>query len=131
MAVKYRVKTKPDNISKRETPRYYAIPVRAGIIDLKGIATKLAARSSLSEGDVYSTIAGMVSVIEDGLHDGYSVRVDGLGIFTLSASSEGYDNPEDCTPHRVKARKICYRADPALKKNLKSVKFKRERDQKK
>jgi predicted histone-like DNA-binding protein len=128
MAIKYRVKTKPDNINKRAAPRYYAVPVRTGEIDLRWIAKRLSERSSLTSGDIFATIIGLVEILETSLHDGYSVRIDGLGIFTLSVSSDGYDHPNDCMPHRVEARKICFRADPRLKKQLKHVKFVRDKE---
>lgn len=130
MAIKYRVKTKPDNIGKRESPKYYAVPVRSGLVDLQQIAKELADRSSLTVGDVYATIIGIAPIIEQYLHDGYSVKMDGLGIFSLSVSSEGFDNPEDCNATHVAARKICFRADNRLKRGLKVVKFQRDKEQK-
>jgi hypothetical protein len=65
-------------------------------------------------------------MIEMWLHNGFSVKLDDLGVFSLSATSAGCASPEECTPHRVRAAKICFRADPQLKKNLKRVKFERE-----
>ncbi|GHT21464.1 DNA-binding protein [Bacteroidia bacterium] len=127
MGFKYRVKTKTDNINKGKEPKYYAVPVSSGELDLRHLSDLLVARSALSRSDVVATIVGLTEVLEESLHNGHSVRIDGLGIFTLSASSKGYDNPADCTPHRVQARKICFRADNALKKNLKFVKFERDK----
>ena len=127
MAIKYRVKTKADNINRQNKPKYYAVPVSSGELNLRYLADLLVKRSSLSRGDVLATIVGLTDVIEESLHNGHSVRIDGLGIFTLSASSAGYDNPADCTPHRVKARKICFRADPLLKEHLENVRFERDK----
>ena len=130
MAIKYRVKTKPDNIGKRESPKYYAVPVRSGIVDLHRIAEDLTDRSTLTISDVYATIIGVSSLIEQYLEQGYSVKMDGLGIFSLSISSEGFDQAEECTSTHVEARKICFRADTRLKKNLKLVQFVRDKEQK-
>jgi predicted histone-like DNA-binding protein len=129
MAIKYRVKTKPDNIGNRETTKYYAVPVYKGIVDIKELSEKLSDRSTLTRGDIYGVIIGLVPLIEEYLHDGYAVRIDELGIFTVSASSQGFDNPEQCKPHHVVAKKVCFRAENRLKKNLETVKF--ERDTKK
>ena len=126
MAIKYRVKTKPDNINGQESPKYYAVPVRSGEVNLRMIAKDIANRSSISAGDVFATLMSMIPIVENYLHNGYSVRIDELGIFTISASSKGFDKKEDCLPHRVEARKICFRADASLKRNLKNVKFKRD-----
>ncbi len=129
MAFKYRVKTKTDSINKENKPKYYAVPVRSGEIDIHQLADDLASRSTVTAADVYATIVGLIPLMEQYLHEGYSIRLDDLGIFTLSVSSKGFDDPKDCLPHRVEARKICFRADKQLKRNLKHVKF--ERDKKK
>jgi hypothetical protein len=63
--------------------------------------------------------------METWLHNGYSVKLDDLGVFSLSATSAGYASPAECTPHRVRPAKICFRADPQLKKNMKNIKFER------
>jgi predicted histone-like DNA-binding protein len=128
MAIKYRVKTKQDTIGKRETPKYYAVPVRRGIVNLNTLSAEVASHSSMSKADVYGVIIGLIPVIEEYLHNGYAVKLDDLGIFTLSASSEGYDSPEECTPHCVSAKKICFRADAKLKRNLRAVKFERDKE---
>jgi len=130
MAIKYRVKTKPDNIGNRESPKYYAVPVRSGIVDLHHIAEDLADQSTLTISDVYATMVGVSSLIEHYLAQGYAVKIDGLGIFSLSVSSKGFDQPEECTATQVEARKICFRADKRLKMNLKLIKFVRDKETK-
>ncbi|MDR2927225.1 MAG: hypothetical protein LBV41_03350 [Cytophagaceae bacterium] len=59
------------------------------------------------------------------LHDGHTVRLDGLGLLSVSTSSDGFDT--ECTPRRVKAKKICFRAAPKLKADLKYIRFEREK----
>lgn len=126
MGFKYRVRTKIDTINELGKSKYYAVPVRSGLIDLKYIADILEKRSSLSKGDIISTIVGLVDVLQDYLKDGYNVRIDDLGIFSISVSSDGFEDPEQCKPHKVRANKICFRADSNLRRNLKFVRFERE-----
>jgi len=126
MGFKYRVKTKRSGLGDKSS-KYYAVPIRSGKINIVQLAKLLAKRSSLTEGDVRSTIIGLVELIEEHLHQGYSVQLDDLGIFTISASSEGFESADDCTPRKVKAKKICFRADKNLKYNLKYVKFEKEK----
>jgi predicted histone-like DNA-binding protein len=128
MAVKYRVKTKTDKIGEAQEPKYYAVPVSRGTVNIRTLSERIAQRSSMSRGDVYGVIMGLTPLIEEYLHEGYSVKIDELGIFSLSATSKGFDTPEECTPHRVKAKKICFRADKRLKKELKWVKFERDKE---
>ena len=127
MGFRYRVKTKKDTINKEAVPKYYAVPVRSGKVDITHMAEVLSDRSSLTPGDIQATIIGLVDIMESYLHQGYSVELDNIGIFTLSVTSDGYETPKDCTPHRVRAQKVCFRAAPKLKKNLKYVKFERDK----
>lgn len=126
MGFKYRVKTKKSSLSGKDF-KYYAVPVRSGMVDIVKLAKLLSQRSTLSQADVRATIIGLVELIEEYLQQGYSVQLDDLGIFTVSASSDGFDNAEDCTPSRVHAKKICFRADKNLKKNLKFIRFEKEK----
>ncbi|MFQ6928845.1 MAG: hypothetical protein ACLRS8_14305 [Parabacteroides merdae] len=51
------------------------------------------------------------------LKDDYlKVELDGLGDFYLSAGSEGFEDPKKCTPHRVKARRVCFRMAPCVRR---------------
>ena len=127
MAFRYRVRTKRSGIGEK-TAKYYAVPVRSGEITTRQLAKDLTKISSLSEGDVHAALIGLSGLVEQYLQEGYSVRLDNLGLFTVSATSAGFDTPEECTPRRVKAKKICFRADKELKGNLKFVSFERENE---
>lgn len=126
MAFHYRIKTKRSGIGEKKA-KYYAVPVRSGEITTRQLAKDLSRMSSLSEGDVHAAIIGLSGLVEKYLQEGYSVRLDNLGLFSISATSDGFDTPEECTPHRVKANKICFRAEKELKSNLKFVRFEREK----
>ena len=126
MAIRYDVKTKRSGVGAKES-KNYAIPVRSGEISTRQLAEELSERCTLTETDIRATLIGLSKMIEEYLHNGYSVRLDDLGRFTLSVTSAGYDVPEDCTPKMVKAKKICFMADKRLKENLVKVTFERKR----
>jgi predicted histone-like DNA-binding protein len=126
MAIKYNVKTKKSGVGEKVV-KCYAIPVRSGEISTRQLAEELSERCTLTETDIRATLIGLSKMIEEYLHKGYSVRLDDLGRFTLSATSAGFDSPEDCTPSKVKAKKICFMADKRLKEKLKEVTFERKK----
>ena len=125
MAIKYVVKTKRSGVGDKVL-KNYALPVRSGEISTLQLAEELSERCTLTETDIRATLIGLSKMIEEYLHKGYSVKLDDLGRFTLSASSDGFDEAVDCTPSKVKAKKICFMADKRLKKNLKKVTFERK-----
>jgi predicted histone-like DNA-binding protein len=126
MAFRYRVKRKRSSITDK-TFKYHAVPIYSGEITTRQLARDLARISSLSEGDVLATLVGLSGLVGKYLHEGHKVRLEGLGLLSVSASSEGFDTPDDCTPRRVKPKKICFRAATDLKANLKNIRFEREK----
>ena len=127
MVYKYCVRKKTDKSQGEEQVKYYAVPLSSGTIGTNELAENIAGRCTLRPGDVHATIVELMYTIEQELHQGNKVCLEGIGIFSLSASSEGFDKPEDCTPSKVKAKRICFLADKKLKKNLKFVKFEKDR----
>lgn len=126
MGFRYIVKTKRSGFGEKKA-KYYAIPVRSGEIDTRRLAKELSERCTLTETDVRATLIGLVEIMEEYLHQGYSIRLEDLGRFTVSVTSDGHETPEECTPKRVKAKKICFMADKRLKENLKYVSFDRKK----
>ena len=80
-------------------------------------------------GFLAGALVGLSQIIEEKLHQGYKVNLEGIGIFSLSVSSDmGYEDPTKVIPGRVKAKKVCYKGSQKLQKNLEFVKFERPRD---
>ncbi len=125
MTHKYAVKKNIDKSGGADNVQYYATSISSGIVSTKELADILTQRSSLTAGDVVSTLIGLSELVQEKLQQGYKVRLDGIGILSLSVTSDGYDTPEGCTPSRVRAKRVCFRADTDLKKSLKKIKFRR------
>lgn len=126
MAHFYVVREKLDKTGAEDKVRYYGVPVTCGRISTGKLANLVADRCSLSRGDVLAAVCELGSMIRERLEEGYSVEMKDLGDFYLSAGSEGYEDAKDCTPHRVKARRICFRMSPEARKSMRFIKFERK-----
>lgn len=125
---KYVVRTKKSVMGNREKGLYYGVPVGSGVIDLDYIAAEASVRSSFPPEDVIAAVGTVARLMRKHLAMGDSVTLPGLGIFTVSASSEGCQTPEECTPAKVKPMRVCYRANPEMRRVLAEIKYeKRER----
>ena len=113
MAHYYVVRQKLDKTGAEDKVRYYGVPVTCGRVSTKKLADLVADRCSLSRGDVFASVCEIGGMILELLKDGYS------------AGSEGFEDPKKCTPHRVKARRVCFRMAPCVRKSMKFVKFER------
>lgn len=125
MAHKYCVRKKIDKNDGTERVRYYAVALSSGTVETSQLAEEIADRCSLSTGDVKATIVELLTTIEQKLTEGYKVRLDGIGLFSLSAESPGFETAEACTPPHVKAKRVCFKADPELKRALSKITFRK------
>lgn len=54
---------------------------------------------------------------------GYNVKLDGIGTFSVSLTSEACDSEKQCKPNKVKAGKVSFKADKVLRRELDELKF--------
>lgn len=121
----YVVRSKTNKISKEGEVLYYAVPVLTGQINQNDLAMEMCEMSALSEGDALSAFNLLKRLMQKHLSHGKSVRLEGIGTFYVSASSEGCETPEACTPAKVKAQRICFTADKELRSILPDIKYQR------
>ena len=78
------------------------------VVDTQKIGETIAAKSSLTPGDVHNVVRNMVDVMSDSLLNSRTVRLDGLGTFTViaSASGKGVDTQEEVSSSQIKRLKI-------------------------
>lgn len=121
----YVVRPKVDKTGEEEKKSYYGVPVSSGQITEEDLAKEVCEQSSLTEADVISAIYSLKRLMHKHLVNGYQVRLKGIGTFSVSATSEGFDTPEACTPVQVKAKRVCFKADNEMRSVLERIKYKK------
>lgn len=119
----YVVRSKVDKTGEQEKVRYYGVPVVSRLVTEERLAEEICERCSLTEPDVLASLRALSESLQMHLEKGESVRLKGIGTFYLSATSKGFDTPEECTPAQVRAQRVCFRADVALRRILEKVKY--------
>lgn len=119
----YVVRSKIDKSGTEEKTLYYGVPVISGQIDEEYLAAEICERCSLTEADVLATICALKGCIQKHLEYGQSVKLKGIGTFSVSATSEGVETPQECTPSKVKAQRVCFRADNDMRGVLYRIKY--------
>ena len=112
MSVIFRTVERPSDPRVENSPKkYYPQLVTLGqSVDLAFIAQKMQDRSSLSIGDIKSTMQNFVEMLE-----GKTVNIAGLGVFILAAKSKGEEKADDVTAKSVESVRICFQANRELK----------------
>ncbi|MBQ8501397.1 MAG: HU family DNA-binding protein [Bacteroides sp.] len=119
MSVTYKKVFRPDPIKKDGTGKYYPQLIIWGkSVTLEQLAIQMQENSSLSLGDIKSVLTNFVSAMRTELYNGHSVNIDGFGVFSLSARTEGTELKEECTVSNIKAVRINFRASSAIRPNL-------------
>lgn len=113
--MKAKLTTRRNPLKPQEAAKYYAQPVYDGTIDIDVIAKRIAGRSSLTAGDIKNVLSNFLEELPNYMLLGRSVKLNELGTFRISFSSEGVVKPEDFKASMIKDVKIIYTPDSALK----------------
>ena len=116
-------KRKFKDASGEEKELYYACSSRGNVTDFDGLAEIITEISSLSKGDILSSLTNIEQVMLWKLIDGDSVRFGDIGTFSIAVTSDGFENPEDITPDKVRATKIVFTPTKKFNKLLLEMKF--------
>ena len=102
MSVIFRTVERPSDPRVENSPKkYFPQLITLGqTVDLAFIAQKMQDRSSLSIGDIKSTMQNFVEKLKEQLLEGKTVNIAGLGVFLLAAKSKGEEKAEDVTAKR-------------------------------
>lgn len=77
----------------------------------------------MSEGDIMSTLLNVATVMKWKLIDGDTVRLDGIGSFSIAVTSDGFEDPKDITPNRVRASKVVFIPDRSFVRLIEEIDF--------
>ena len=90
--------------NKKGDKKWHIALVKTGMfIDTQKLGELIAEKASLTPGDVHNVIRNLATVMREQLLDSHTVRLDGLGTFTMTARSrgKGVDKEEDVTPNQI------------------------------
>lgn len=127
MSIKYKLiqKAQP-GVAGGGSKKWYANVVLDGEASIDDMVKQIEKFSALSEADIRGVIIALENVIQDELANGRIVRLDKLGSFYPSLSSEGTLKEEDFTSANIKAAKVNYRPGARISKALLTANFKKK-----
>jgi len=105
--------------------KYYAGIVYDGEVVVDDLVVSIEKFSALSEPDIRGVIAALENVIQNQLADSKIVRLDKLGTFYPTISSEGKDKAEDVSSSAIKSVGVNYRPGKRIIDAMKSKGFKK------
>jgi predicted histone-like DNA-binding protein len=126
MSVKYKVISKSQpGVSGGGIKKYYAAIVNTGEITMDDLVKEIEKFSALSEPDIRGVVVALENVIQNKLADSKIVRLEKLGTFYPTLSSEGKDAAEDVTSNSVKKVGVNYRPGKRILSTMKDAGLKK------
>ncbi|MDR2064350.1 MAG: HU family DNA-binding protein [Prevotellaceae bacterium] len=126
MAIKYKTiqKVQP-GIAGGGSRKYYASIVIDGEISVDELVKEIEKFSALSEPDIRGVIIALENVIQSKLAESKIVRLDKLGSFYPTLSSEGKDEAKQITASSIKKAGINYRPGERIIDAINAAGFKK------
>ena len=105
-------------VNQEDSQVLYYVRQKSGtvrVMDINKLADAIEANSSLTAGDVKHSIEAFVEQLRLSLTQGDKVKIDGLGTFHITLSSEGAEKEKDCTVRSIRRVNVRFVADKALR----------------
>ena len=119
MSVTYKRVFRLNPVKKDGTGQYHPQLIIWGkSATLESLAVQMKENSSLTLGDIRSVLTNFVQSLRAELYNGHSVNIDGFGVFSLSATTEGTDTKAKCQADKIKSVRINFRASSAIRPSL-------------
>ena len=104
--------------------KYYAAIVTDGEVTVDDLVREIEKFSALSEPDIRGVIIALENVIQTKLAESKIVRLEKLGTFYPTLSSEGKAAAKDVTEHRIKKTGVNYRPGARILTSMQNAGFK-------
>lgn len=126
MPIKYKLIEKGEpGVTGGGIKKWYASIVNDGELSIDDLTKQIEKFSSLSESDIRSVIIALENVIQDQLTNGKIIRLDKLGSFYPSLSSEGVTKKDDFNSSKIKGAKVNYRPGKRISDALANTVFRK------
>ena len=90
----------------------YGRIVPAGTLGTDELCRHIAKHGTIYTPDVVKgVVERFVLCFEELLHEGYKIKLDGLGTFRLKMSTTGADTPEEFTVNNIKSLRVSFLGD--------------------
>ena len=127
MSIKYKLIEKGQpGVAGGGTKKWYATIVTDGELTVDDLTNKIEKFSALSEADIRGVIIALENVIHEELINGKIIRLDKLGSFYPSLSSDGVANEKEFTVANIKSAKVNYRPGKRITNSLSTATFKKK-----
>ena len=103
--------------------KYYAAAIADGVVDFDTMVDQIAYECSATVPDCYAVMLALVRAVSKQLEQGRIVKLDKLGNFQISISSEGRETPEEVNSKIITKSRIVFRPAKNMRKLLSGLTY--------
>ncbi len=126
MSILFKAAPLNDARKKEETQLYYAVPQRKELVTIDQLSTMISGRCTATSGDVKLVLEEFANTLINELKNGNSVKLDKIGTFSLSLTSNKVTNPDKLRVTDVKVGRLLLRPAPSFMTKMKDATFERK-----
>ena len=123
MSVHYNVISRRNPKDPTAPDKYYGIVKSLDTYSLHQLAERISDESTLSEADIYATLAAFLKVVPKILNEGFIVDLGEFGAFRTSISTEGVEVESEFNAANIKKGKIIFAPGMLLKDAIRNFKY--------
>ncbi len=131
MAAIYRMEKNPPKQGEEENQVLHPRIVPNGTVTTEQLIELATDRSTFTTGDLKGAISLLSELLAFKLRDGYNVKLDGIGLFSVSLQSRPVTDKGELRSESVHFKNVNFRCDAGLKKALKTMHVSRKKESKK
>lgn len=105
--------------------RYHPRVVAKGTVTLRDIVETVSGRSTLSPADLHAAVTAIEQAVSESLANGYRVRLDGLGSFSLSLSAPEVEDPTKVRAQNISVKSVVFSPDKTFVSHSQRMGFER------
>ena len=94
MSLSYKVVSKRNTLSSKHDTLYYPVLTDRKVADLRAVTDEISRSSMINSADVMAVMEAFRKTMLHLLKEGYNVKIDDLGTFSVHASAKGKEDPE-------------------------------------
>lgn len=104
-------------------PTYHARVVLRGTVTTRDIARRVAQRCTIKEADLIGALSEVARILQQDMAQGYSVHLDGIGSFRISASSPAVRTTREIRAESIRVKGVVFTPEKRLLGALKTTQF--------
>lgn len=123
MSVKYSIIQRKNPLKKDDPAKFYAQIQSNGEEDFKSMTRAIADRCTVTGSDAKAVLDAFMTIMIQRLQNGQIVRINDLGSFRISATSQGVATEKEFSAAKITKARIIFTPCKELKDMCKAVSF--------